>query len=448
MTNHHRLSASFPITLPGSATVAQPWQNFRRNTESFCDLNSSPFCADQIDMTGWRWPKKPIIFISDPHADKDAFVASLVASGGIKLTTKGALKLTKFGKQAIFVIGGDCLDKGPSNLSLLDALKRLYATGANVKLLAGNHDLRLITGLLAMSRQTDVGAEHLFIRMGHKVIPLFREVFDRDLRKQDWRQGVPDPTRCRELLYPSPEWPSQFREYANGKLTSDAIEQEIRKLKKKVNQYERHCLKAGMSLQMVYAAARRCVDLFIEPKGEYGWFFRSMQLAYKKESFLFVHAGLDDSTAERLKTHGVSEINQEFHRLLEKNLFEFYFSPLSSVFRTKYRKTDAHFSRSGAQDALSSGVKAVVHGHVNSIDGQQLSLQQGLLHVECDITLDRNSRKKEGLEGIGFGATIIHPDKQVIGISVDHPCVKVLSDAPAPLSPLGNAPTQEYRHAS
>lgn len=399
-------------------------------------------------MKSWRWPKKPIIFISDPHADRDAFVASLVASGGIKLTAKGALKLTKFGKQAIFVIGGDCLDKGPSNLSLLDALQELYATGANVKLLAGNHDLRLITGLLAMSRQTDVGAEHLFIRMGHKVIPLFREVFDRDLRQGDWRHRVPDPERCRELLYPGPEWPRQFREYASGKLTSEAIEQEIRKLKKKLNQFERHCLKAGMSLQMIYAAAQRCVALFIEPKGEYSWFLRSMQLAYQKESFLFVHAGLDDTSAERIKKHGVTGINQEFHRLLEQDLFEFYFSPLSSVFRTKYRKTDAHFSRSGAQDALSSGIHAVVHGHVNSIDGQQLSLQQGLLHIEGDITLDRNSRKKEGLEGIGFGATIIHPNKQVIGISVDHPCVKVLSDQPASLSTLSNAPTHEYRHAS
>ncbi len=34
----------------------------------------------------WKWPKKPVLFFSDLHADSDAFIASLVASGGIKKT--------------------------------------------------------------------------------------------------------------------------------------------------------------------------------------------------------------------------------------------------------------------------------------------------------------------------------------------------------------------------
>jgi hypothetical protein len=32
----------------------------------------------------WKWPKRTIYFISDIHADNDAFLASLVASGGIR----------------------------------------------------------------------------------------------------------------------------------------------------------------------------------------------------------------------------------------------------------------------------------------------------------------------------------------------------------------------------
>jgi hypothetical protein len=68
-----------------------------------------------------------------------------------------------------------------------------------------------------------------------------------------------------------------------------------------------------------------------------------------------------------------------------------------------------------------------VHGHVNHGNGQQISLHKGLLHIEGDITMDRNSRRKEGLSGIGFGATIVHPKHMIIGISSDHPAVKVFS---------------------
>ena len=35
-----------------------------------------------IRHSPWKWPKRPVFFIADPHADAEAFVASLVASGG------------------------------------------------------------------------------------------------------------------------------------------------------------------------------------------------------------------------------------------------------------------------------------------------------------------------------------------------------------------------------
>jgi hypothetical protein len=54
-------------------------------------------------------------------------------------------------------------------------------------------------------------------------------------------------------------------------------------------------------------------------------------------------------------------------------------------------------------------------------------LKQGLLHIEGDITLDRNSRKKEGLSGLGAGHIRICPTEQVIGISNDYPRTKIFS---------------------
>ena len=49
-------------------------------------------------------------------------------------------------------------------------------TGARVKLLAGNHDVRLLMGLRAMKLKRDTLTEHLFVRMGPKVVPLLKEI--------------------------------------------------------------------------------------------------------------------------------------------------------------------------------------------------------------------------------------------------------------------------------
>ena len=41
-----------------------------------------------------------------------------------------------------------------------------------------------------------------------------------------------------------------------------------------------------------------------------------------------------------------------------------------------------------------------------------------------DVTLDRASRSREGLDGIGAGATLILPSGDVIGLSRDYPRAK------------------------
>jgi len=103
-----------------------------------------------LDQKAWEWPRRRVFFFSDLHADADAFIASLIASGGVSKTgaQDDALKLTKAGRRGLFVIGGDCFDKGPSNLRLLRVLRILRERGARMKILAGNHDVRMLLGTL------------------------------------------------------------------------------------------------------------------------------------------------------------------------------------------------------------------------------------------------------------------------------------------------------------
>ena len=419
---------TFPLDLAGYTTIGQPWSDFRKvANDEFQSDNLPVQSPESLNTAGWSWPDKAIIFISDPHADADAFIASLVASGGVTRNPKGKLKLTALGKKATFVVGGDCLDKGPSNLAMLESLRAFIATKAKVKLLAGNHDLRLLTGLAAISRPKHVSYEHMFVRMGTKVIPLFKEVFERYLADTRWDAKTPDLKTCKAYLFPRDSWFADFPEFAQPHLSQEAITREIKRLHKKANSFEQDCLAHGMDMRMVYAAAQQCQKLFFGKNGKFNWFFKKMQLAYKKGSFLFVHAGLDDDVSQQIKKHGIRKLNKRFKATLREDLFAFYFSSLATPFRTKYRDSDPTFTSKGAKAVQHRGIHCIVHGHVNHSDGQQISLQKGLLHVEGDITLDRNSRRKEGLAGIGFGATLIHPKQMIIGISSDHPVAKVLS---------------------
>jgi hypothetical protein len=56
-------------------------------------------------------------------------------------------------------------------------------------------------------------------------------------------------------------------------------------------------------------------------------------------------------------------------------------------------------------------------------------LRRGMVHVEGDTTMDRNSRTREGLRGYGIGVTIVHPAGRVVGISNDYPYAKIFKPA-------------------
>ncbi|WCN12756.1 metallophosphoesterase [Marinomonas mediterranea] len=377
------------------------------------------------------WPKKPVVFISDPHADATAFEASLIGAGLAERRSKkdGLCKyrLTKVGKKTEIIIGGDCLDKGPSNLDLLRSVKHLYRLKANVTLLAGNHDLRLLMGLLAIARKKDVGNQHLFVRMGKKVVPLFREVFDQYLDGKKWDKKIPDEDTCRKKLFPGDEWFNEFPFHAAGFLTAEGIDREVRKMESKSHSFEQHCRDAGLSLRQVYAASIVCQKLFLHKKGEFNWFYRKMELVAKRGSFLFLHAGLDDTMGELLLKNGTKYANKAFHKNLQRrDLFGFYYSSIANTFRTKYRDADLPLTERGVTAIHRAGIKVVVQGHVNRDEGQRITIKKGLVHIEGDVTLDEHSRQQEGLDSYGIGATLIDKKKGVVGISCDYPLAKVL----------------------
>jgi hypothetical protein len=409
--------------------TVQPWTQGRKKSIRQRNGTHSKTCerlAGMVRNHDWHWPKHPVFFITDVHADADALMASLVASGGIHKTGSGDkdFRLTRAAKHARFVIGGDCFDKGPDNLRLLRMLKRLNHRGADLRLLAGNHDIRVMLGMRSVGKYRTHQNEHFFIRMGPKAIPLIQEISEQYIDKHALKH-IPSSKKCRQLLYPSDYWFDHFPDTAKGMLSHSALERELVKISKKISRFEDSCEDAGLSMRQVYAATMKWQQLFLKSGEEFHWFYDRMRLFYRQGSFLFIHAGLDDQVADLIRRKGVKHLNKRFKKQLNKDDLSFYYGPIANSIRTKYRAADHPLTRSGARDAHQSGIHAIIHGHRNVYHGQRISLRKDLINFECDTTMDSGSRKKEGLKGAGAGVTIIHPNKLILGISSDHEHAKV-----------------------
>ncbi len=374
----------------------------------------------------WQWPQRPIYFFADPHADSDALLGSLQLAGLLSAATPRGVSLSDEGKRSLIIIGGDCLDKGPCNLSLLDALLQLKQSGARLIILAGNHDVRLLMGLLSLGKKGNPLTEHFFLRMGPKVVPLLYEVYCRYVAGKTLPFQIPGNKECRQLFEPSKQWSNNFRIAAKTTLNPLAIEKEVKRMEEKLKQFRKSYRKHGMTSGDIYATALVCQQLFLQKGGKYSWFFQDMQLSFREGSFLFVHAGIDDSAIQLLENHGFEHLNALYKTQINGNIFDFYFGNLANIMRTKYRAHSLPLTELGVSRLHRMGVHALVQGHRNRLQGQRLALRQGLLHIECDTTLDRNSRSKEGLSGIGSSVTVIK-DKCITGISNDYPFAKILA---------------------
>src|SRR6185436_7664324 len=157
---------------------------------------------------------------------------------------------------------------------------------------------------------------------------------------------------------------------------------------------------------------------------EFAWYFQRMTLARQEGSFLFVHAGVDDTVARVLCRHGAPGLNAWYHRLFGADLFELYHGALGNAFRTKYRDIDYPLTEHGVSQLHGAGIYAIVHGHRNILHGQRLTLRQGVLNFECDASVDRNTRTLEGLAGPGGAVVVFLPSGRIRAISTDYPFIK------------------------
>lgn len=370
------------------------------------------------------WPNRTMYFFCDVHADADAWRRSLIASGGVRWHGPGDAdyELTAHGRDALFVLAGDCFDKGPSNLRLLRAIKLLIDKGADVEILAGNHDLRTLVGLAYLGRKEPRFA-HLFVRMGKKTMPLFQEI-----RAQYLEPGDTSALSDHELsqrLFPDEAWFQQFPRVARGLVPDKKIAKELARIREKMVELPRKCRQLGMTLGDIHRAAERASELFLQPDGEFHWFFERMDVARRWGSFLLVHAGVDDVTAGLLARENVSGVNTWFHHLLANDPFELYHGPVGNMFRTKYRDFDHPFTQAGVEHMYEAGLYGIVHGHQNILRGQRVLMREGLLNFECDASVDCNTRRIEGLRGLGGAVVVFRPDGVALGISADYAHVKV-----------------------
>lgn len=381
------------------------------------------YCADKPIV----WPSRRIVLLTDLHADAEAFVDSLVASGTVRRTGPGPLEfeLRDEARDTLYVISGDCLDKGPSNLTLLRSVKRFLDLGAEVELLAGNHDVRALVGMLSAGHK-EPDLAHLFIRMGNKAVPLFKELIE-TFGIERAALGENGEDVARERLFPPASWYDTYRRVAQDIVPPEKIEQELVRIRQKSQLLVDACHAAGISLEMLDAVVDTFHREFVEEGGEFSWFFARMKVAHREGSVLFIHAGVDDEIADLLTAQGVDGLNELYARMLrERNLFRLYHGPVGNSFRTKYRTTDLPFTERGMRALLDQGIYLIVHGHRNLTAGQRLMFRRGVLNIECDCGVDRNTRIVEGLKGHGAAATILHPDGSVVGVSSDRPGAKLI----------------------
>ncbi len=377
----------------------------------------------------WYWPSQPVYFIADPHADPQAFIESLMATGGIHRTGTGwhDFELTKAGANAKFIIGGDCLGKGPANLALLRAIRQLKDLGAQVILLVGNHDIRLLLALQSVGLQKNPAIEHLFVNMAIKSMALFKEVYDAYCQETLPDLELMEARNIQHYLLPSDAWPEQFKALAKTRLGEPRLLKELNKTFKNLAQIEKAAAAFQMNLWQVYLAVLKCKELFLETNGEFSWFFKELDLVHKDASFLYLHAGVDDELIQLLAMHGHEYLNQLYRYQIENDLFSFYYGPLGNAIWTKYRESDLPLSAAGVKQVQALGINAIVHGHRSQLGGQHLRSREGLIHIEADTTLNCNSRAKLGVKSKGVGVTIIHPEGCVLGISNDNSYIKHFS---------------------
>ena len=392
---------------------------FKGNEETTGDKTT--LIKNYISGKKWVWPEKTIYFFSDLHGDREAFLRSLIATGEVKFS-EGQFELSKDAKKAKFVLGGDLFDKGPSNLDLLDLIKSLMDAGADIDLLAGNHDIRTFVGIHYMGHKS-IKTSHLFTRVGGKSLTLFKEIYDK--YKGQLEECPHTEEELKDILFPDETWLKEFPYYAMEIIHPMKLKKETQRISEKIIEIQETTKALGLTLKDIWSCVMKAREIFLHEQGEYYWVFQNLELAKIYGSFVFVHGGLDDKILPELFAKNTDDLKTWFHDQLKEDAFDLYHGPIGNCFRTKYRLYDHPLSKEGIEDLHSRGIYAIVHGHLNQNKGQRLIYRENMLHFQCDCSLDENTRKKEGIPDPGMAVTIFRPEGRCEAISSDYDKIKV-----------------------
>lgn len=392
-------------------SLSQPWKLDKTlgayPLENLFHQESLP--AGKTNQQKWLAPEKTAYFFCDLHADAQAFLRSLKLSGLVTSDSDlSHLTLQEHAKTAQIIIGGDCFDKGPSNLQLFELLAKLRQENLECIILSGNHDLRVLAGILALQNPNNILQSHFVVRMGRKTVRFFKEIYDHyQLQKQP---AELTNKQALKRLNPHPQWEDNFWEVAPQFLSAKQMDKELKQIAKKRLDMLEAAEEVGLQPYQLYQAIAFAHQLFVDPEGQFHWFLKELKLVHVSGSYLFCHAGIDDSIAKYFAQgadNASQTINLHFQNALEKQqLFHLYYNEFGNVVRTKYRNKDYPLTAAGAEYLKQQQIFAIVNGHRSHLDGQKLYLRQGLLNFECDTELNENCRKKSKLKADGESVTI------------------------------------------
>ncbi|HBP19309.1 MAG TPA: hypothetical protein DEA08_16155 [Planctomycetes bacterium] len=350
-------------------------------------------------MSAWAWPSVPLLFLSDLHADAEAFARSLALA---ELERVPAAKV---------VVGGDLLDKGPDELALLRALGELRRERELI-LLLGNHDLRFELALRHMGAR-DPRRSHFVVRLGLKGLRFLRRLYR--------QAGAPPPARgeaeARARLDLPAGWAEGFRAEIGAALPPAGLEREITRAHAKAAALA-DALQGDFAWAELDAALELARARFLDPAGEFAWVLAAGRLCWRAGDFLFVHAGVCDAFAQRLASEGPAGLERERRQQAERDPAALYYGPLGNALRTKYRaELDPPLTAAGAAALSRMGVRALVTGHRPDPAGPRLARYGGVLHLEGDCCLDAASRAARGLPADGAGALWLWPRGEAEGLT-------------------------------
>lgn len=359
---------------------------------------------------------QPLAFITDIHGDAESLVRSLIAGGLLKpISSITHLFWTEQGQKRRLVLGGDCFDKGPSTLVLLRLLKRIWQDKPDSIWLVGNHDLRFMLGMRALTQDYHPLHSHFFSRMGKKAIALLAEMHTEC--PADFPVNHP-------AYWVDAYWPQAFREQAKAHLGKRLAKKEIKQLHAKQADMQQACVKRFASERTFNQACSWAVAQFLLPEGEFADLIDRWQLHYVAGPYWFCHAGVNDAAIaiwQQGREQGRNLLETQYQQAWQTgDLFHLYYGPLGALMRTKYRKYDWPFTAQGAQQLKAAGIIGLVNGHRDSVQGQQLYVRQGLWNFDCDTQMNRHCRSRDGLSHNGWGITLFETHGRVTALSSDH----------------------------